>query len=254
MPVKGNIVEIFSGIQGEGTHVGERQIFLRLAGCNRKCDYCDQPEARTIPLEAMIEIAPGGREFMALPNPLRTETVARAIRMLNDERLHRALAVTGGEPLLQAGFLGALLPDVRRTGLPVLLETNGTRPDDLAPLLPHVNIVSMDLKLKSATGRPMPVRLHERFLRTAAAADVEMIVKAVVVKTTTLREIRRAAKLVASAAQDAPLVLQPVTPVLKRGGARPPSPQIVLRLQDAAAAVLRDVRVIPQTHKMTGQR
>ena len=254
MPVKGNAVEIFSGIQGEGAHVGERQIFLRLAGCNRDCAYCDQPEARTIPLQAMIEIAPGGREFMALPNPLRAETVARAIRMLDDARLHRALAVTGGEPLLQAGFLGALLPAVRESGLPVLLETNGTRPDALAALLPRVDIVSMDLKLKSATGRSMPVSLHERFLRTAAAADVELVVKAVVVKTTTLREIRRAAKLVASVAPDAPLVLQPVTPVRKRGGPRPPSPEWMLRLQEIAATVLRDVRVIPQTHKMTGQR
>ena len=47
--VHGNVVEIFSGIQGEGIHVGRRQIFLRLAGCNLRCDYCDQPEARRIP-------------------------------------------------------------------------------------------------------------------------------------------------------------------------------------------------------------
>jgi len=254
MPVTGNLVEVFSGIQGEGTHVGERHLFLRLAGCDRDCAYCDQPESRIVPLQAMIEISPGRREFMALPNPLGATTVSRAIRMLNGECPHCALAVTGGEPLLQAEFLRALLPAVRKTALPVLLETNGTRPDDLAALLRYVNIVSMDLKLKSATGRPMPRRLHERFLRTAVAAGVETVVKAVITKATTLREVRRAANLVASASADVPLVLQPVTPVRKRGGPRPPSPEMVLRLQEAAVAVLRDVRVIPQTHKMTGQR
>ena len=43
--------EVFSAIQGEAALVGERQVFVRLTGCNIRCAYCDQPEA--------LERAPG---------------------------------------------------------------------------------------------------------------------------------------------------------------------------------------------------
>ncbi|MDX9694125.1 MAG: 7-carboxy-7-deazaguanine synthase QueE, partial [Methanothermobacter sp.] len=40
------IMEVFSSIQGEGLLVGCRQIFIRFAGCNLNCKYCDTPESR----------------------------------------------------------------------------------------------------------------------------------------------------------------------------------------------------------------
>ena len=48
------VSEVFSAIQGEAALVGERQVFVRLTGCNIRCAYCDQPEAleragRTVP-------------------------------------------------------------------------------------------------------------------------------------------------------------------------------------------------------------
>ena len=254
MSVRGAIVELFSGIQGEGLHVGRRHLFLRMAGCDRDCDYCDQPEARTVPRDALLELDPGARRFMALPNPLRVNVVARAIQMLSAKCPHHALSVTGGEPLLQTAFLAALLPAVSTTALTIMLETNGTRPDDLRRLLPYLDIVSMDLKLKSATGRPMPARRHEQFLRAAATSGIETYAKAVVTDATSRREILRAAGMIAKIDATVPLVLQPVTPTGKRRAARPPSAEAVLALQQAAAGRLGDVRVIPQTHKLMGQR
>ena len=191
----GRVVEVFSGIQGEGTRVGERHIFLRLAGCNLACRYCDQPEARRIPRLALIEQTPGRRDFTSTPNPIAAVDLARAVLALHrPRRLHRALAVTGGEPLLQADFLADLLPRVRRCGLRVLLETNGALPDALRALLPCLDIVSMDLKLRSATGRPMPARAHETFLRLATRGGVQVYAKAVVTSSATLREVGRAQK------------------------------------------------------------
>jgi 7-carboxy-7-deazaguanine synthase len=166
--------------------------------------------------------------------------------------LHRALAITGGEPLMQAEFLGALLPLLRAHGPRVLLETNGTRADALRALRGRVDIVSMDFKLRSATGRATPVAAHTRFLREAVRQGAEVYVKAVVSSATTPPEVARAARLIARASRNVPLVLQPATATGKRGP-RPPGPDAMLRLQEAALKALPDVRVIPQTHKMTGQ-
>jgi organic radical activating enzyme len=252
--VRGNVVEIFSAIQGEGIHVGRRQLFLRLAGCNLACDYCDQPEVRRVPAPALIERTAGRRDFIAARNPLGVERSARAILRLDRPRgMHQAVSLTGGEPLMQAGFLAALLPILRRAGLRVLLETNGTRPEEYRALRHLVDIVSMDLKLRSATGCAMPAKAHRQFLRLAARRGREVYVKAVVSSRTTDKEVARAAGLIAAIQRSVPLVLQPVT----RRGPRtpaPPDPARLLELQAAAGKVLPDVRVIPQTHKIIGQR
>jgi organic radical activating enzyme len=257
----GNVVEIFSGIQGEGIHVGRRQIFLRLAGCNLACDYCDQPEARICPENALIELTAGDRKFIAVRNPLGVEETARAILRLDRPRgLHHAVSLTGGEPLMQQKFLAALLPILRRAGLRVLLETNGTRPEEFRALRHLVDIVSMDFKLRSAAGRPMPANAHREFLSLAARGGREVYVKAVVSSRTTGAEIARAARLIAAIKRSVPLVVQPVTRRSRlarlRGGRTPapPDPARLLELQAAAGKVLPDVRVIPQTHKIIGQR
>ena len=36
-----NVAETFLSINGEGTRAGQLAFFIRLAGCNLRCDYCD---------------------------------------------------------------------------------------------------------------------------------------------------------------------------------------------------------------------
>jgi organic radical activating enzyme len=45
--MKYNVVEIFKSIEGEGKRTGYPAVFVRLAGCNLRCSYCDTPYAQT---------------------------------------------------------------------------------------------------------------------------------------------------------------------------------------------------------------
>jgi len=244
------LYEIFSGIQGEGVHVGERQIFVRFCGCNWACDYCDTREACGAPDTCAIEREAGSRQCDPVPNPLGLGQVVDAVAALaSGSCLHYAVSLTGGEPLVHADFVGALGAVLRRAGLAVCLETNGTLPDVLAGVVHCVDHVAMDVKLESATGQPTPWDAHRLFLARAASRDVE--VKVVISAETTEGELGDLADLVASVDVATPVVLQPVTPL---GGVSAPSAAQVLRLQDVLLCRLPHVRVIPQVHKLMGQK
>ncbi|MFQ5647273.1 MAG: 7-carboxy-7-deazaguanine synthase QueE [bacterium] len=115
------ISEIFRSIQGESTYAGLPCVFIRLAGCNLSCSYCDTTYAAES----------GGRE-------MSVETVIGKVRKLGGELVE----ITGGEPLLQPEtreLTGRLLAGKKT----VLLETNGSLPIDSLP--PEV-IIIMDVK------------------------------------------------------------------------------------------------------------
>lgn len=245
------VFEIFSGIQGEGVLVGVRQVFVRFCGCNRHCRFCDTREAcETPPATCSVETKPGGRRFERWRNPMMPDDIARAVARLEpDAELHHSVSLTGGEPLLHPEAIAALGPMLRGMGLKTFLETNGTLPDALEQVLTTLDYVAMDVKLESATGEPTEWETHRRFLELAATRDVQ--VKTVVTGATTDAELERLGALVAAAAPDAPLVLQPVTAM---PGILPPSSIQVLAMQQRLRRQVADVRVIPQVHKLMGQK
>ncbi|MBW7957542.1 MAG: radical SAM protein [Deltaproteobacteria bacterium] len=102
------VCEIFKSIQGESSYAGLPCVFIRLAGCNLGCRWCDTPYAR-VPDEAT--------EFLI-------EEVLREVTRYGDCGL---VEITGGEPLLQEETkeLARRLLDKGRT---VLIETNGSVP------------------------------------------------------------------------------------------------------------------------------
>lgn len=244
-PTEGQLLEIFSSIQGEGLLIGWRQIFVRLALCNLACRYCDTP----VETEAScrIETAPGSGCFSALPNPVSLDVLASLVADWN-ARLpggHHSISITGGEPLMQAEVLQEWLP-VLRSLLPIHLETNGTLPEAFAALADHVDWVSMDIKLASQTGEPTPWEAHEEFL--ALAAGKGCCVKAVVGPETSVEEVRVAAELLHRTAPQVPLILQPIT----RQGQVGVDAAHLLELQSQTARIHSQVRVVPQTHAFLG--
>lgn len=97
------IAEIFTSIQGESTYTGLPCTFIRFAGCNLRCTYCDTPYA----FEEGEELTLG--EVM--------DKVQKAGIIL--------VELTGGEPLLQEECY-ELMDSLRKKKYSVLVETNGT--------------------------------------------------------------------------------------------------------------------------------
>lgn len=101
--------EIFRAHQGEGPSAGRPATFVRLMGCNLTCSWCDTPYT-----------------WDATRFDLRKEGVRTDVRDVAQMCLDPLLVITGGEPLLQAHGIGALLGLV--PGRLVEIETNGTLP------------------------------------------------------------------------------------------------------------------------------
>lgn len=238
----GNIVELFSSIQGEGKYIGYRQLFLRLSGCNLACTYCDTPGSHRVPRVAKIEKMPGLEEFTLLNNPLSFEQILEGVRALL-KFPHHSLSVTGGEPLTQVDFLHEILPLLHQE-IPLYLETNGTLYDELGTILPWLDYISMDIKLPSAVGENF-FKQHHKFIETAQKKD--LFIKMVLSNQTNKSECLEAFALIADVNPAIPLILQPVTPVGPHAGL---AGSELLDWQEQALKYLKDVRVIPQTQGM----
>ena len=119
------IAEIFRSLQGEGKNQGKPCLFIRLAGCNLHCHWCDTPYAQT-----------GGKE-------INLEVV---LEQAHARESHVCL-YHGGEPLLQADDLEPLLVLLHKRGTAIDIETNGTI--NFTRLQPYASIC-MDVKCPSS--------------------------------------------------------------------------------------------------------
>lgn len=238
-----NIIEIFSSIQGEGPYVGYRQVFIRLADCNLQCRYCDTDHAAEAHPFCRIQKSADEMAFRQVENPLAAPAAAGYITELLRQAPHQAVSITGGEPLLHPMFINALAPLL---AAPILLETNGTLPRELAAVLPAVDIISMDIKLPQMAGWSLWA-VHREFLRIAR--EKEVYVKIVVARDASREELQEAFQLIREVDGRIPLILQPASPC---GDIAAPRPEMMLAVQHQALRELENVRVIPQTHVLLG--
>lgn len=99
------IIESFTSIQGEGFHSGKGATFIRVAGCNLRCRWCDTVYSFDLTKARWMS----GQEIID------------EIQMP-----HQHIVITGGEPTLYD--LGPLVQELHKRGKYVAVETNGTKP------------------------------------------------------------------------------------------------------------------------------
>ncbi len=127
------ICETFYSLQGEGLLQGVPSFFVRLAGCNQRCSWCDTPYAWN---------AADGYEM----------SVDRIVSLARKVPVARHCVLTGGEPML-ASELPELARALRRAGYHVTIETNATLP----PNGVECDLASLSPKLRHAGSHRLPI-------------------------------------------------------------------------------------------------
>jgi 7-carboxy-7-deazaguanine synthase len=102
------IIEIYKSLQGESSYAGLPCVFVRLAGCNLRCVWCDSE----------YTFKGGSR--------MTQEQIEAEVRLLLPNK--GLVEVTGGEPMLQEREVVPLMESLLGSGYTVLLETSGERP------------------------------------------------------------------------------------------------------------------------------
>lgn len=101
------VIEIFKSIDGEGIRAGLPATFVRLAGCNLRCPYCDTKYSYENCVAATMSVEEIVDKCLDLGVP--------------------AITLTGGEPLLASDFVPYLINALLDNGFEVNVETNGTK-------------------------------------------------------------------------------------------------------------------------------
>ena len=108
-----SLVEIFESLQGEGRNTGRPCVFVRFAGCNLKCPWCDTNVSRRFSL-SLADLVSEVKSFKA-----------------------RSVVLTGGEPSLVEG-MPELVAALKKEGFWIAVETNGTASPDWFQFVDYV--------------------------------------------------------------------------------------------------------------------
>ena len=125
------LIELYTSVQGESSFAGMPCIFVRLAGCNLRCSWCDSEYTFS-----------GGEKFTL-------DQVEEKIAALVPVKL---VEFTGGEPMLQERELLPMMDRLLNQGYTLLLETSGERPLKNVPAAVH-KIMDVKCPASGESGR-----------------------------------------------------------------------------------------------------
>ncbi len=131
-----HLIELYKSVQGESSFAGLPCIFVRLAGCNLRCAWCDSEYTFS-----------GGKPFTA-------DEILAQIDALAPCRL---IEFTGGEPMLQSRELLPLMQTLLDRGFKLMIETSGERPLADVPKAVHKIV---DIKCPGAGAAANSFRLE----------------------------------------------------------------------------------------------
>ncbi len=101
-----SVIEIYRSIQGESSFAGMPCTFVRLAGCNLRCAWCDSEYTFS-----------GGKK-------MESDAIFAEVQRLSQDGL---VEITGGEPMLQEREVIPFMQRLIDAGYRVLIETSGER-------------------------------------------------------------------------------------------------------------------------------
>jgi organic radical activating enzyme len=142
------IHEIFDSVQGEGIRTGTWTTFVRFAGCNLQCSFCDTP-------------GPEAKDIIAMNSYELIQTISK--------RNPRYIVLTGGEPCLQ--ITQDLIYQLQRFSR-VAIETNGTVDNPAIGFASHVTVSPKTCRLAESYYRLQPVIHEMRILVTKFVVQI----------------------------------------------------------------------------------
>jgi organic radical activating enzyme len=234
------ISEIFTSIEGEGYLVGTKTLFVRLAGCHLKCYWCDTKYA--LPLNS-------GKIYTS-------ENLKKEILKSFKPYTYK-VNFTGGEPLLQyEGVLELLKFTKEELKVKTYLESSCYDSNRFNILLPYLDICKIEFKLKDSkvTEESKYAELlanETECLRSAVRNSKNTFVKVVVTENTDHSDFTTLVEKIfdeVSHVDIAGFIIQPVSHINE------PTVERLLNFYDTVSQFYKDVRVIPQIHKIIGAR
>jgi organic radical activating enzyme len=164
-----------AGVQAQGVWVGRRQLFVKFAG-----------EAETATMYS-------------------SDALAREMQRHVQRGMFHSVSVTGRDPLANREFLVAALTKAQ-LGIPVMLDSDGQRPDETALLTPHVALVQVTLDPAASHG--MLEHAYESLRVAARATCAHAFVVAASVETSD-SQVLRAVEHARDASAETDVVLLP---------------------------------------------
>jgi organic radical activating enzyme len=233
--------EVFTSIEGEGIFLGTKTLFIRMAGCHLKCYWCDT--AYALPMDSGV-----------------TYSIDDAKKLISNSLQPNTFKVnfTGGEPLIQYEAVTELAKFVKDDkGLRTYLESACYDARRFAKVLPYIDICKVEFKMSDS--KVVDINsyidlLHNELecLKLAINDKKLTYIKVVVTNSTRKKEFKSLLTLIfenlKSSNDISGLIIQPVY------GFGQISLEHLLNFYDLAYSFYRDVRIIPQLHKLIGAR
>ena len=206
-----------SGVQSQGAWIGRRQLFVRFAG-----------EAETATM-------------------YRADALAREIAKNLARTAYHSIAISGRDAVTSTEFLVATFGQVT-SPLPVMLDTDGRRPEAIAALAPLLALVQVTVELSTAT----PAGTHDtafETLRAAASAGKEHALAVVIRDEVADAQLLQMVERIHAASAGTMLVVHPSLPA-----ERPTLDRRWSVFAEHAIAIHPDVRVALRLPGPAGMR